>query len=107
MFSTLARLSTGQKAPNALAAAIKPLLPKQLPPSLSTNPANLYQLISRSPDGGVGKAVHQIRWSDKNFNGCYWIITRSKFKGDGKHGKAWGMLYWRGNQIILVVHEWS
>ncbi|KAG2370113.1 hypothetical protein BDR07DRAFT_1468245 [Suillus spraguei] len=70
------------------ARAIQGLLPSTLPPSLRTTPANLYQVLSRAPGGGIGQRVHQIRWTEKG-------IRNSR----GNHGKAWGKLYWKGRQI--------
>ena len=77
-------------------SAIQKLLPRKLPPSLSGNPGNLYDVISRAPGGGVGRKVHQLRWNDKQIGNSYWLVTRSKFKCEGRHGKAWGLLYWKG-----------
>ncbi|KZT26995.1 hypothetical protein NEOLEDRAFT_1240652 [Neolentinus lepideus HHB14362 ss-1] len=81
-----------------VAQALQNLIGK--PPSvLSTRPGNLYQVLSRSPDGGVGRKVHQQRWSSKGIDGSYWEITKTEFKLQGAHGKAWGVLYWRGKRI--------
>jgi small subunit ribosomal protein S34 len=90
-----------------LSCSIQNLLPNKLPPSLSTRPGNLYQVISRAPGGGVGKKVHQIRWSEKQIPHSYWVVTRAKFKCEGKHGKAWGKLYWRGMFPGLFIHRLS
>ena len=79
-----------------LQAAFRKLLPTQLPPSLQTNPANLYVVLSRFPQDGVGQKVHQTRWNSKGFAGSYWEVTRCRLKCEGKHGKAWGYLYWKG-----------
>ncbi|KAH7931274.1 hypothetical protein BV22DRAFT_1053135 [Leucogyrophana mollusca] len=84
---------------NAAARAIQGLLPSKLPPSLRTTPANLYQVLSRSPRDGVGQRVHQIRWSDKGIRSCYWLVTKTRLKLEGNHGKAWGKLYWRGKAV--------
>ncbi|TFK29214.1 hypothetical protein FA15DRAFT_664122 [Coprinopsis marcescibilis] len=94
MFSSLARSS----APS-VAQSIKQLMPSSLPPSLSPKPGNLYQVLSRTPSGGVGKKVHQTRWTAKEIEGSYWVVTRSKFKCEGAHGKAWGQLYWKGKLV--------
>ncbi|THV05449.1 hypothetical protein K435DRAFT_961200 [Dendrothele bispora CBS 962.96] len=82
-----------------VAHSLQKLLPKSLPPALQNNPGNLYQVLSRSPSGGVGKHVHQLRWSQNGIEDCYWIVTRSKFKGEGNHGRAWGKLVWRGKEV--------
>jgi small subunit ribosomal protein S34 len=75
---------------------ILPLIKSQLPPALRPKTGNLYQILSRTPTGGVGTEVHQLRWSEKQISDSYWVITRSKFKSGGNHGKAWGQLYWKG-----------
>ncbi|KAJ3484998.1 hypothetical protein NLI96_g5257 [Meripilus lineatus] len=82
-----------------VAAAIKKLLPSKLPPSLSSQPANLYQVLSRYPRDGVGQRIHQTRWGVKGIEGCYWKVSRTKLKLEGTHGKAWGRLYWRGKCV--------
>ncbi|OCH95949.1 hypothetical protein OBBRIDRAFT_800224 [Obba rivulosa] len=84
---------------SAVAAAIQRLLPKHLPPSLSSRPGNLYEVLSRYPNDGVGRRVHQTRWGTKMIEGCYWEVTRTKLKLEGKHGKAWGVLIWRGKKV--------
>lgn len=91
MFPSLIRLS----AP-AVEQQILKLIPPERVPSLATGPANLYEVLSRTADGGVGKEVHQIRWSHKHISDSWWKVTRTKFKSEGKHGKAWGQLYWKG-----------
>lgn len=91
MFSSLARRSA-----STVSASIQRLLPKQLPPSLSPKTGNLYEVLSRTPTGGVGQKVFQTRWRSKKIEDCYWVVTRSKFKCEGHHGKAWGHLYWKG-----------
>ncbi|KIY45868.1 hypothetical protein FISHEDRAFT_30124, partial [Fistulina hepatica ATCC 64428] len=83
----------------SLLSTIQKLLPSTLPPSLSTVPGNLYAVISRTPSGGVGKKFHQLRWSKKGIKDSYWVVTKSKFKCEGNHGKAWGQLYWKGKLV--------
>ncbi|KAF4619259.1 hypothetical protein D9613_005391 [Agrocybe pediades] len=83
----------------AITQSIKRLLPTNLPPVLKPGSGNLYEVLSRTPSGGVGSEVHQTRWSHKNIDNCYWVVTRSVFKCEGKHGKAWGRLYWRGKEV--------
>lgn len=86
---------------SGLARSIQNLLPNKLPPSLSARPGNLYQVISRAPGGGVGKKVHQLRWSEKQISDSYWVVTRAMFKCEGRHGKAWGKLYWKGRLLPI------
>ncbi|KAF5333370.1 hypothetical protein D9611_002242 [Ephemerocybe angulata] len=94
MFASLARRSAVN-----VAESIKHLLPKDLPPSLVSKPGNLYEVLSRTPSGGVGKKVFQLRWQNKAIKDSYWVVTRSKFKCEGVHGKAWGHLYWKGKPV--------
>jgi len=89
--------------PTNISHSLQKLLPKTLPPSLQNNPGNLYQVLSRTPSGGVGKRVYQLRWSEKGIEDCYWIVTQSKFKCEGKHGKAWGKLVWRGACLCRMI----
>ncbi|KAI0254356.1 hypothetical protein BJV78DRAFT_1274177 [Lactifluus subvellereus] len=85
----------------SVAAAFQKLLPKNLPPGLSTRPANLYQVLSRYAADGVGRRVYQTRWATKGITDCYWIVTRTSLKNNGTHGKAWGRLVWRGKEVSL------
>ncbi|KIM45897.1 hypothetical protein M413DRAFT_296829 [Hebeloma cylindrosporum] len=73
-----------------------PLIKGTLPPVIKPQCGNLYEVLSRTPTGGIGAEVHQTRWSHKNIVDSYWVVTRSHFKCEGKHGKAWGRLYWKG-----------
>ncbi|KAK7061463.1 hypothetical protein R3P38DRAFT_2829668 [Favolaschia claudopus] len=82
-----------------VAKSLQRLLPRQaIPPVLKHNAANLYQVLSRTPNA-VGKEVHQIRWSRKHISDSFWRITRAQFKCNGDHGKAWGQLYWKGKLV--------
>ncbi|KAF9268254.1 hypothetical protein L218DRAFT_918729 [Marasmius fiardii PR-910] len=84
----------------SLTHSIQKLLPKKLPPSLApASSGNLYEVLSGTPTGGVGKHIYQTRWSHKQIPDCYWVVTRTKFKCEGKHGKAWGKLVWRGKEV--------
>ncbi|KAI0637931.1 hypothetical protein C8Q77DRAFT_398607 [Trametes polyzona] len=80
-------------------AALRKLLPSQLPPSLSSLPGNLYEVLSRYPQDGVGQKVYQTRWGAKGIEGSYWEVTRTKLKCEGQHGKAWGVLVWKGKRV--------
>ena len=80
----------------AASTSLLTLKKSQLPPALKSQTGNLYRILSRTPTGGVGTEVHQLRWSEKQISNSYWVITRSKFKCGGNHGKAWGQLYWKG-----------
>lgn len=88
-----------EMATSTIAQSLRRLLPlkkSQLPPVLRPQTGNLFQILSRTPTSGVGTEVHQLRWSEKQISDSYWVITRSKFKCGGNHGKAWGQLYWKG-----------
>ncbi|KAI0092460.1 hypothetical protein BDY19DRAFT_903277 [Irpex rosettiformis] len=87
----------------SVAAALKKLLPKELPPSLSTRSSTLYQVLSRYPNDGVGQRIHQTRWSMKGISDSYWVVTKTRLKLEGKHGKAWGKLTWKGK--LVSDHE--
>ncbi|KAI0771983.1 hypothetical protein BD413DRAFT_547459 [Trametes elegans] len=79
--------------------ALRKLLPSKVPPSLSSAPGTLYQVLSRYPQDGVGLKVHQTRWGAKGAQGSYWEVTRTKLKCEGEHGKAWGILVWKGKRV--------
>ncbi|KAF8450329.1 hypothetical protein L210DRAFT_843657 [Boletus edulis BED1] len=83
----------------AATRAFLKLLPSPLPPSLRTTPASLCQVLSRYPNDGVGQKVHQIRWTGKGIENCYWQVTKTRLKHEGTHGKAWGKLVWRGKFV--------
>ena len=95
--------------PQRVAKAIQRLLPSKLPPTLSNSPSSLYQVLSRFPQDGVGQKVFQTRWGTKGFPDCYWEVTRTRLKLEGKHGKAWGHLVWRGTCLypLRVREAWS
>lgn len=82
-----------------VARALQSLLPGKLPPSLANRSGNLYEILSRTPDGGIGRTVYQMRWASKQIPDSYWEVTRAQFKCEGKHGKAWGKLYWKGKLV--------
>ncbi|ETW84260.1 hypothetical protein HETIRDRAFT_170757 [Heterobasidion irregulare TC 32-1] len=83
----------------AISKALQRLLPSKLPSSLSSRPGNLFQVLSRYPNDGVGQKVHQTRWGPKGIAGSYWQVTRASLKQEGSHGKAWGKLIWRGKAV--------
>ncbi|EFN59991.1 hypothetical protein CHLNCDRAFT_133133 [Chlorella variabilis] len=53
---------------------------------------NAFEILSRMPQHGLGSKLSRTSWTDD----CYWTIARVKLSPDGKHGKAWGVLTWRG-----------
>jgi hypothetical protein len=83
--------------------ALQGLLPSKLPSSLSASKKNLYETLARLPPDAVqGTVVHQTRWGRKGIEGSYWKITRLQTKNMGSNGKAWGVLYWRGEFPALL-----
>ena len=86
-----------------MASSLPPALAKLLPATkavanatLNPYPTTLYQTLSRLRNDGVGALVAQRRWDAKNIHGCYWKVTRVKLKDEGRHGRAWGRLIWKG-----------
>ncbi|KDQ07737.1 hypothetical protein BOTBODRAFT_166639 [Botryobasidium botryosum FD-172 SS1] len=59
----------------------------------------LYQVLAKLPENGVGARVTQRRWAAKGIEGSFWEVTRVRLKDEGKHGKVWGKLVWRGRPI--------
>ncbi|KAK1231719.1 hypothetical protein PQX77_005151 [Marasmius sp. AFHP31] len=99
MFWTSIRSTATASTPN-ITQSLQKLLPQKLPPSLTpSGTGSLYEILSKTPTGGVGKHVYQTRWSKKQIPDSYWVVTRTKFKCEGKHGKAWGKLVWRGKEV--------
>jgi small subunit ribosomal protein S34 len=96
MIGLIGSLIFSPSAMSNITRSLQRLLPQaSLPPVLKHHPANLYQVLSRTPSA-VGKEMHQIRWSEKHISDSYWRVTRTQFKCNGTHGKAWGQLYWKG-----------
>lgn len=56
----------------------------------------LYETLSRMPKDGVGARLTQPRWAAKGIPNCYWEVTKVRIKDEGRHGKAWGRLFWKG-----------
>jgi small subunit ribosomal protein S34 len=88
-------------ASKSVLLALQSLLPSKLPPSLAVHSGNLYQVLSRKPEV-AGRRVYQTRWSQKHIDDSYWLVTRARFKCEGKHGKAWGKLYWKGEFYFYI-----
>lgn len=62
----------------------------------------LYQTLASLPNNGVGAQVSQRRWAAKGIEGSYWEVTKVKLKNEGRNGKAWGKLVWRGKSTLRV-----
>jgi small subunit ribosomal protein S34 len=84
------------KAASRSAGALQALLGANVPRALKEGKLNLYETLSRLPASGVGARVHQTRWASKGIADCYWRVTECRTKNEGKSGKAWGVLVWRG-----------
>jgi small subunit ribosomal protein S34 len=82
--------------------SVAPLQKSEFPPILRRSTGNLYEVLSRKPTGCLGMEVHQTRWNEKNIADSYWVVTRAQFKNEGKHGKAWGKLFWRGLSWVFI-----
>ncbi|KAK9818258.1 hypothetical protein WJX72_009693 [[Myrmecia] bisecta] len=53
---------------------------------------NLFEVAQTLPKRGLGADVQRSRWNEEHF----WRITAIKPSLDGKHGKVWGILHWKG-----------
>jgi hypothetical protein len=85
------------------AAALQGLIRGPAPRILKEGKLNLYETLSKLPGNGVGATVHQARWSTKDMADCYWKITECRTKNEGRNGKAWGTLVWKGMQFHISV----
>ena len=81
---------------SALPRAVAGLVDKSVSETISNQPRNLFETLSRLPNDGVGARVHQTRWTSKGIEGSYWEISRVSLRNEGTRGKAWGKLVWRG-----------
>ncbi|KAH7102985.1 hypothetical protein BKA62DRAFT_787181, partial [Auriculariales sp. MPI-PUGE-AT-0066] len=84
---------------NRLPAAAAKLVPNLS--VLTNSPGTLFKTLSRLPRNGVGSKLMEARWAQKNFTDCYWLVTRTRLKVDGAHGKAYGRLFWRGREVEI------
>lgn len=95
-----------------MASSLPPALARLIPvtkeaanATLNPYPATLYQTLSRLRNDGVGALVAQRRWDAKKIFGCYWKVTRVKLKDEGRHGRAWGRLIWKGQPKTSLFHK--
>ncbi len=68
------------------------------PPPLSLNlPSPSLSLVIQAaaalPNYGIGASFRRTSWPP---SGCHWTVTRVAPAADGVHGKAWGVLTWKG-----------
>lgn len=64
--------------------------------------STLYETLSRLPNDGVGALVRQKRWDVVGRQRTYWEVTRVRLKNEGKNGKAWGRLVYKGMLCATV-----
>jgi small subunit ribosomal protein S34 len=86
------------------AAALQSLLGNSVPRVLKEGKLSLLETLSRLPRAGEGARVHQARWTKKGIDNCYWQVTRCTTKNEGKSGKVWGLLVWRGECTRVFNH---
>jgi small subunit ribosomal protein S34 len=86
------------------AAALQSLLGNSVPRVLKEGKLSLLETLSRLPRAGEGARVHQARWTKKGIDNCYWQVTRCTTKNEGKSGKVWGLLVWRGKYTRVFNH---
>lgn len=53
-----------------------------------------FDVLSRLPRQGVGAKLSRSSWREDS----YWLITDVRMAKDGRHGTAWGLWTWRGEQ---------
>ena len=61
------------------------------PPSSIIFP--VIQAAASLPNFGIGASFRRTTWPP---GGCHWTVTRVAPAADGVHGKAWGVLTWKG-----------
>ncbi|GBG70920.1 hypothetical protein CBR_g8222 [Chara braunii] len=54
-----------------------------------TKKKNLFEVIRYLPNFGIGAEVHRSDWPPRRF----YQVTNIRLNQDGRHGKAWGVLY--------------
>ncbi|KAG8931345.1 hypothetical protein FRC03_002397 [Tulasnella sp. 419] len=59
----------------------------------------LYDVLSVLPKDGIGARVTQSRWEAKGIKDSYYEVTQVRLKDEGRHGKVWGRLIWKGQPI--------
>lgn len=72
----------------------------RLPPPSQPHPAPpppfsppVIQAAAALPNYGIGASFRRTSWPP---SGCHWTVTRVAPAADGVHGKAWGVLVWKG-----------
>merc|ERR1711865_208482 len=54
---------------------------------------NLFELCRLLPNYGVGFKLKRNSWKAED---CYWTLSKTAPTMDGRHGKAYGKLTWKG-----------
>lgn len=80
---------------SSLPGAVSKLLAKPNP-FAKKGQKSLFETLSSLPNDGVGSRVAQTRWVKQGIPSSFWEVTKVKLKHEGQHGKAWGILHWRG-----------
>ncbi|KAL9643121.1 hypothetical protein ABK040_003920 [Willaertia magna] len=55
---------------------------------------NFFDLANKLPKNGVDICFKRKNWK---FD-CYYKVSKVELSPDGRHGQAWGVLYWNGKQ---------
>lgn len=80
-----------------VAAAARPhrllSLTHPLSPPTNPHPSTVIQAASALPNYGVGASFRRSTWPA---TGCHWTVARVAPAADGAHGRAWGVLMWKG-----------
>ncbi|KAJ1781724.1 hypothetical protein GGH19_001123 [Coemansia sp. RSA 1807] len=84
--------------------AAKILTKSGIPPTVEfvTKPKTLPELLNVQRLNAYKMKVMPTHWFDKGFDDCYYEVHRVKYKrylGEPTHGKAWGILTWKGKQV--------
>jgi small subunit ribosomal protein S34 len=70
---------------------------------LLKNRGTLYDTLSTLPREGVGLLMRQKRWDVVGRKDTYWEVTRVKIKNEGRNGKAWGRLVYKGRYTLNYI----
>jgi len=67
--------------------------------------SNLFEVVGRLPNYGVGSRVYRASWAEKGYSPetHHWVVKRTLMRskvvenmGELERGKAWGELLWKG-----------
>eukprot|EP01137_Pigoraptor_chileana_P001614 Opistho-2@39497 len=57
---------------------------------------NFFDVVNDKPQFGVGLRVSRSIWRRYDEEKCHWQITKVALSPDLRHGKAYGILTWKG-----------